>query len=982
MLSERNSEPDNHSETSIYSHEPSINSQSCNTNSFISTARHTTNSNITALCTNSDSLLNKKDELLLEAEATGANILLVTEVRPKNFRDPLTEDDFTIPGFIIYSNVEETNARGVAIYISEDLNPLVTKIYMNNSFEEQVWVKIRLRGNDSLLIGCIYRNGRSSLQNNKELRKLMNLICELNPTHLFTYGDFNFKGIDWDTMEGTTEEEERFVQSIQDSFLHQHVDETTRYRMGQRSNLLDLVFTREEGMITDIEYLPPLGASDHLCLKIDINLYAEKPTVEAKYQFHKGNYIQMNEDLKDKKWHELMREASAEESFMLFSDILNKVMKDNIPKPSSKYRKRKRLWINRKAFRQRKKKINVFKRFRIGGIDLEAQAARKQANALSHLTDKLRKSFERDLAKNAKKNPKGFWKYYQSLTKTRSDIGDIMKSDGTTASCNKEKAEALNDFFSSVFTNENISNIPNLEEKNFDHPLSSIEITPEKVFKKLKKLKKNKSAGPDGFHPRVLWECAEAIKVPLALIFNKSLEEAKLPSEWKLGNIKALYKQKGKRNNPGNYRPISLTSVIGKIMEALIKDEIVEHFMRNELFCDEQHGFVPGRNCITQLLCCLEAWTVLLDAGYPVDILYLDFRKAFDTVPHKRLLEKLKSYGIRGRLLRWIENFLQDRKQRVLVGDQKSAWSDVKSGIPQGSVLGPILFAIFINDIPDGLNSLVKIFADDTKSYRAIRDENDHVTLQEDIDTIYSWSEVWQLGFNLDKCHMLPLGFNNKKHLYDINGDIVKTVVEEKDLGIIIDEKLNFHKHILTATKKANSILGCIRRAIKYKDREMIIPLYIAHVRSRLEYGSVIWNPYLTQDKKRIEYVQRRATKMINGIRDLDYKSRLIELDLPSLEFRRRCADMFQVYKIIHELERFEREEFFKYSTTKTRGHTKKLFKPRARLNIRKNSFSHRVIEDWNSLPDNVVCAENLDDFKAGLAKFWETEKFSNPFDD
>ena len=325
---------------------------------------------------------------------------------------------------------------------------------------------------------------------------------------------------------------------------------------------------------------------------------------------------------------------------------------------------------------------------------------------------------------------------------------------------------------------------------------------------------------------------------------------------------------------------------------------------------------------------------------------------------------------------------MQDRKQRVLVGDQKSAWSDVKSGIPQGSVLGPILFAIFINDIPDGLNSLVKIFADDTKSYRAIRDENDHVTLQEDIDTIYSWSEVWQLGFNLDKCHMLPLGFNNKKHLYDINGDIVKTVVEEKDLGIIIDEKLNFHKHILTATKKANSILGCIRRAIKYKDREMIIPLYIAHVRSRLEYGSVIWNPYLTQDKKRIEYVQRRATKMINGIRDLDYKSRLIELDLPSLEFRRRCADMFQVYKIIHELERFEREEFFKYSTTKTRGHTKKLFKPRARLNIRKNSFSHRVIEDWNSLPDNVVCAENLDDFKAGLAKFWETEKFSNPFDD
>ena len=980
MSSVRNSSSNLYNETSIFSQGSDPILQSSNTSSFV-TRRHIGNSNIIALCTNCDSLLNKKDELLLEAEATGANILLVTEVRPKNYRDPLTETNFTIPGFIIYSNIEETEDRGVAIYISEDLNPLVTRMYINNAFEEQVWVKMKLRGNDSLLIGCIYRSGQSSLMNNNLLRELICLVSELNPTHLLTYGDFNFKGINWSTMEGTTSEEEKFLRCIQDSFLYQQVNETTRVRTGQRSNLLDLVLTREEGMVRDIEYLPPLGASDHLCLKIDINLYAEKSKTEPRYQFYKGNYDQMNEDLKKNSWHEIFQDKHAEECFILFSNILNQAMKDNIPKQTLKFMKRKSLWMNKKAFRQRRKKVNAFKRFRNQEIDNEAQVARRQANALSHLTDKLRKNFERDLAKNARKNPKGFWKYYQSLTKSKSDIGDILKMDGTTATDNREKAEAFNDFFCSVFTNENLNNIPTVEEKSFDFPLSSVSITPDKVYKKLKCLKKNKSAGPDGFHPRVLWECADTLKVPLALIFNKSLNESKLPSEWKFGNVKALYKNKGRRNDPGNYRPISLTSVIGKIMESIIKDAIVEHFMRNDMFCDQQHGFVPGRNCITQLLCCLEEWTMLLDDKYPLDILYLDFKKAFDSVPHKRLITKLESYGIRGRLLSWIENFLHNRKQRVFVGDQKSQWSDVKSGIPQGSVLGPILFAIFINDIPNGLKSLVKIFADDTKCYRATRDVNDNVTLQEDINDIYKWSETWQLGFNLDKCHMLPLGYNNRKHQYNINGYFVKAVREEKDLGVIVDDKLNFHKHILKVTNKANSILGCIRRAIKYKDKEMIIPLYIAHVRSRLEYGSVVWNPDQAQDKQRLEYIQRRATKMINGLSHLDYTSRLKSLNLPSLEFRRRFADMVQVFKIIYNLERIEREQFFVYSSTMARGHSKKLFKPRARLNVRKNSFSHRVIKDWNNLPESVIGADDLETFKASLSEFWEAEKFSNPFE-
>ena len=215
---------------------------------------------------------------------------------------------------------------------------------------------------------------------------------------------------------------------------------------------------------------------------------------------------------------------------------------------------------------------------------------------------------------------------------------------------------------------------------------------------------------------------------------------------------------------------------------------------------------------------------------------------------------------------------------------------------------------------------------------------------------------------------------------YFLDGHRLKSVEEEKDLGIIIDEKLNLHSHIAEMATRANKILGCIRRSIKYKDQDIIMPLYKAHVRSRLEYGSVIWNPKQEQDKVRVEQIQRRATKMIIGLENLSYEDRLKKLDLPSLQHRRRRADMLQVFKIVMQLERIDFSDFFQYGTSFTRGHNKKLFKPRPRLDIRKNTFSSRIINDWNSLPQSLIDSESLETFKAGLDELWAEEKFLNPF--
>ena len=331
-------------------------------------------------------------------------------------------------------------------------------------------------------------------------------------------------------------------------------------------------------------------------------------------------------------------------------------------------------------------------------------------------------------------------------------------------------------------------------------------------------------------------------------------------------------------------------------MEALVRDEIVDHMMKNQLFCDEQHGFVPGRSCMTQLITCLDKWTELLENGDPVDIIYLDFQKAFDSVPHQRLLLKLEAYGITGQLKQWLADFLIGRRQRVVIGQESSDWAPVKSGIPQGSVLGPILFVIFINDLPDALSSASKIFADDTKLYRSVKLPEDNELLQQDISATTSWSTIWQLPFNIPKSHSLHLGYSNRRHQYTLNGQLLEATREEKDLGVIIDDQLKFRNHAAAAVKRANRVLGCIKRTIKYKEKEMIVPLYTALVRPLLEYGNVIWSPRFVGDNKLVEGVQRRATKLIPSIKDLEYMARLEELKLPSLEHRRRRGDAIQAF--------------------------------------------------------------------------------------
>ena len=273
--------------------------------------------------------------------------------------------------------------------------------------------------------------------------------------------------------------------------------------------------------------------------------------------------------------------------------------------------------------------------------------------------------------------------------------------------------------------------------------------------------------------------------------------------------------KKGRKQDPGNYRPVSLTCVLCKVMEKLIRQSVVEHLEQNKLISDEQHGFVRGRSCITHLLDVLDDWTTALEEGYSIDAIYMDFRKAFDSVPHCRLMSKLEALGIRGQVLPGIRG----RSQRVLVNGNASSPAPVTSGIPQGSVLGPTLFVMYINDMPRAVNNRVKMFTDDTKLYARSDTRELTESIQRDLTSLQKWSDDWLLVFHPQKCSTMKLGRTKSEGTYFMINPEDNTVTKlpesslAKDLGVLVDDQLTFKEHIATATAKANRVLGVIRRS-------------------------------------------------------------------------------------------------------------------------------------------------------------------------
>ena len=525
---------------------------------------------------------------------------------------------------------------------------------------------------------------------------------------------------------------------------------------------------------------------------------------------------------------------------------------------------------------------------------------RRISNKVRTLTRKAERQKERRIAEDIKDNPKKFWRHVRSQSKYKPKIPDLQMPGGGTTSSNREKAATLADFFASVFTEEPEDDLD--EISNFcDTEMSEMYISDDDVRNELKKMDITKSPGPDSIQPRVLKEAGDILAVPLGIIIRESLRTGQLPEDWKTAHIAAIYK-KGDKSQPENYRPVRLTSVACNTMERIIREGMMAHMKSHRLFSDQQYGFINGRSTTLQLITVLDDWTEILDQGGTIDVTYCDFRKAFDKVPHRRLLQKVSAYGFRGRILTWLTSFLLGRQQRVHVGGDSSEWHPVHSGILQGSLMGPLLFVLYVNDLPRCVaHSLVYLFADDLKVFRSIRIPKDSRKLQDDIDQIYKWAEHSLLQLHPEKCITMTVGAREDpgREYTMKDGQIkLRAVDKEKDIGVTIDNQLKFREHMNDKVQKANRLLGLIWRSFEYKDQKMMLLLYKSLIRPNLEYANQAWAPYKKKDIETLENIQRRATRMMPGLRGQTYEERLQHLKLPTLAFRRLRGEMVELFKM------------------------------------------------------------------------------------
>jgi hypothetical protein len=469
------------------------------------------------------------------------------------------------------------------------------------------------------------------------------------------------------------------------------------------------------------------------------------------------------------------------------------------------------------------------------------------------------------------RNPKKFWALVNARTGDRG-YPQVMKHGNIEVTSDQEKAEAFNNFFGSVFTDINPMDPLPLVDPTENPLLHTITLSEEEVETALGNLDTSKAAGMDSIPTSMLKECKSTLKLPLTKLFNRSLREGKVPAGWKRAKICPVHK-KGNKSEITNYRPISLLSITSKTLERCLYAKIIDEL--KPLISSAQHGFLAGRSTTTQLLECYDYIGREIDKSNQVDSILLDFSKAFDSVSHPHLLTKLTTFGICGPLLDWFHSYLTGRTQVTMINGSKSQSIPVRSGVPQGSILGPLLFLLFINDMvmEIGPGTHAALYADDAKVYRKIDNIGDCASLQDDLEALVRWSDIWKLRFNADKCKVVRFSrkINPTRFAYNIEGTPLERVTSIKDLGLTVQDNLMWDQHIRSMVSKANQVLYFIKRAIGYhapiKARTI---LYMSLVRSHLEYGSIIWAPTTRKNIELIERVQRRSTKYICNFAPLD----------------------------------------------------------------------------------------------------------------
>ena len=876
-----------------------------------------------------------------------------------------------LPGFqsILRKDRVGRQGGGVGIYAANYIG--VTRMYQLESPElELMWVNVKA-GNNKVLLGVCYRPPNSAANFWSKLQENIDIIKQSGFTDIILAGDFN---ADPSTRDGS---KLQYFSNSSNMFLH--VSEPTRITPSS-AKILDQFISNCPEIMSDISVLDPISTCDHCPIKATLkfkNKFKKKVTYFRHiWLYDKANFSSFRDKLMSIDWNCCFITDDPSIAASKWTELFMKTAKDTIPNKTVLIRPNDKRFYNSSLRRLRNRKNRLHRRAKSRNTVGSWNEFREVRNEYNNLIADLKLKFEAkqiESLKDTNLKPKRWWNIASSVL-NRKNVSSypplLIGSDLITE--NYEKAEKFNAYFTS-FSSQNTADVPPPGDHDLTAVLSDIIVSEEEVHDLIKSIKTGKSTGPDSVSPTLLKQAGHTIVPSLTKLFNLSLSKCVFPQDWKEANVIPLHK-KNDMSEISNYRPVSLLSCTSKLFERAIFKHVFNFLRVNDKISLQQSGFIPGDSTVFQLAHLYHLFAQALDKQQDIRVVFCDVSKAFDRVWHSGLISKLHKCGIQGNLLSWFKSYLRDRRQRVVIEGQESSWLPITSGVPQGSVLGPLLFLVYINDITTVVNSPIRLFADDTTLYTIV--DNPIATaevLNRDLTSMEQWANKWLLKFSPSKTESLYISMKKKninKPTLKLNEIAIKEIESHKHLGITLSTDLSWNKHINDLAVSANRILDVLN-AFKYKlDRKSLERLYFTYVRSKLEYGSIVWDNLPKYLSDLLEDVQARAARIICGAtintsRSMIYK----ELGWETLQERRKIQRLVTMYKIQNGIAPSYLCNSLPepHETGYTLRNNDLLPTFRSRINIFQKSFFPRTINDWNLLSSDIRNSSSLYSFKLKL---------------
>lgn len=919
------------------------------------------------LFTNIRSVIGKRTELSSVVDSCNTDIVILTETwlsaKIKNNEILECEKTYTFYRF----DRDVRSGGGVLIAVSDTL---VSSSVLICTALELVCVRVTICNRDFIFCAC-YRPPTTSPSFCSDLHDALNqLIVRYPNAPLFLLGDFNFPDIVWNsdsiTLKHTSSECSNFINLCHDFNLSQMVHKPTRISASS-SNTLDLILTTTPNLISPLTYLSKI--SEHLVLHFTLeDQVPSKKTVKIFQDYSRANIELITTELEQftEEFLENFEERSVNENWSLYRNKLLSLMDKHVPKKKICSNPRSP-WFSNHLGRLRNKKKRLFRKAkRANNAARWMDYQRTNAEYTKAVRNAKQNFFNNTLPTLLQTNPRKFWNIVGG---TKTSLIQLNSTDDVPVPVD-ECCTVLNNVFSAAFNGDAPACLPVVHSETFER-MDSLTIDWPGVRKLITDLKISSSSGPDSINSKML-KCTELCSaIILSKLFAQSLQQSALPADWIRGKVVPVHKS-GDSHFPGNYRPISLTSIPCKMFEHILCSHLIRYLESNSFFSNCQHGFRKYLSCETQLLSFTNDLFINVDKGCDTDCVFLDFAKAFDSVSHDLLIHKLSKLNIDDNVLFWIKSFLSNRTQYVIANGFSSASSPVSSGVPQGSVLGPLLFLVYVNDLPSCVtHSSIKLFADDCVLYHKINCPDDFHELQDDLNSVSNWCERWLMKLNITKCKTMRISrLHNNPHVYNLNNIPLSSVDSYKYLGLHITKDLTWNMHVEYITNNANRMLGYLRRNFYFVPSDVKLTLYKSLVRPKLEYACAIWDPGKITLTQSIEAIQNRATRFIlsNYSRNASVTSMKSVLGLPDLSARRKYHRLCLFQKIFFHIIHLKEQLMLPPTYISSRiDHVNKVGVPSCRTNHYNDSFIPRTSVDWNHLPASTAAISEHSQFKTAL---------------